>query len=163
MSIRLPGELAGLLNELGYSWPESDEDQLIDAGRDWLRLAGVISELQEDIAATARQVVGDNTAQSIDAFLTQWQADDGSAATLARGDAGAIAVGGGLTVCAGVVLALKINVLVQLTVLAASIIQAIVTAVPTAGASLLEIPVVKQLTGVAINFLIEQATDAVLG
>jgi len=163
VSIRLPGELAGLLNDLGYAWPETDEEQLIDLGQDWLRLAAIIGELQEDIAATARQVVNDNTARSIDGFLALWQAEDGSAAALARGNIGAIAVGGGLTVCAGVVLALKVNVLIQLTVLAAAIVQAIATAAPTAGVSLLEIPVVKQLTGVAINFLVDQATEAVLG
>jgi hypothetical protein len=163
MSIQLPGELARLLQELGYAWPESDESQLIDLGQDWLRLASVIGELHEDITITARQVSGDNTAQAVDAFLRQWQAADGGSATLARGNGGAIAVGGGLTICAGVVLALKVNVLIQLTLLAAQIIQAIATAAPTLGASLLEIPVFKQLTNVAIDFLVGQATEAVLG
>ncbi|MEU4561123.1 hypothetical protein AB0F72_22300 [Actinoplanes sp. NPDC023936] len=163
MSIQLPGELSALLQELGYSWPESDESQLLDLGQEWLRLANVIDELHEDVVAAARQVANGNTARAVDAFLTQWQAEDSGAAALTRGSAGAIAIGGGLTVCAGVVLALKINVLVQLTLLAAQIIQAIATAVPTAGASLLEIPIFKQLTNTAIDFLVSQATEVILG
>ncbi|WP_328470039.1 hypothetical protein OHA21_03470 [Actinoplanes sp. NBC_00393] len=163
MSIQLPGELAKLLNELGYSWPESDEDQLMSLGQEWTRLATLIDDLHQDATAIARQVANDHTAKSIEAFLNSWQADDSGAAVLARGSAGATAVAGGLTVCAGVVLALKINVIVQLTLLAAQIIQAIATAAPTLGASLLEIPVFKQLTNVAINFLVNQATEAVLG
>ena len=163
MSIQLPGELSALLDELGYSWPETDEDQLMSLGQEWLHLAGLINDLHQDVSAVARRIANDHTSQSIEAFLASWQAEDSGAATLARGGTGAIAIGGTLTVCAGVVLALKINVIVQLTLLAAQIIQAIATAVPTLGASLLEIPVFKQLTSAAVNFLVDRATEAVLG
>src|SRR5688572_29231731 len=141
MSIQLPGELTGLLNELGYSWPESDEEQMMSLGQDWLRFASALEDLHAEVTSVARQVAGDHTAQAVDAFLVTWNAEDGGAATLGRGSGGAGAIGSGLTICAGVVLALKINVLVQLTVLAAQIIQAIATAGPTFGVSLLEIPV----------------------
>ena len=66
-------------------------------------------------------------------------------------------------VCAGVVLALKINVIVQLTILLIEIIQAIATSVPTCGASLLEIPAFKKLTDMLINFLISKAMEVLLG
>jgi hypothetical protein len=61
------------------------------------------------------------------------------------------------------VLALKINVIVQLTILLIEIIQAIATAAPTFGASLLEIPVFKKITDMAINLIISQAMEAILG
>ena len=32
----IPPELAGLLNELGYLWPEVDEVKLIELGQHWL-------------------------------------------------------------------------------------------------------------------------------
>jgi hypothetical protein len=72
-------------------------------------------------------------------------------------------IGGALFVCAAVVLALKINVIVQLTILAIEILEAIVTAPETFGASLLEIPVFKKLTDMLINLLISQAMEVVLG
>lgn len=80
-----------------------------------------------------------------------------------RGAGSARAVGAALLVCAMAVLALKINVIVQLTLLAIAIVQAIATAGPTLGASLLEIPIFKKLIDVAIDFLIGQALEIVLG
>lgn len=71
-------------------------------------------------------------------------------------------IGIGLIVAAGVVLALKIQVIVQLVLLAIQIAQAIATAVATFGASLLEIPIFKMITGMIIDQLIGMATDAVL-
>ncbi|MEV6304808.1 hypothetical protein AB0M02_35725 [Actinoplanes sp. NPDC051861] len=163
MSLRLPGELVTLLNELGYAWPESDEEHLISLGRQWLDFANLIEDIRLDATVAARQMADDHTARAINEFLEAWQADDSGAAALTRGNAGAIAVGGGLTLCAGVVLAMKINVIVQLTLLAAQIIQAIATAAPTLGASLLEVPIFKQLTQAAINVLIDEAMEAVIG
>ena len=59
--------------------------------------------------------------------------------------------------------ALKINVIVQLTLLLVEIIEAIATTEVTFGASLLEIPAFKKLTDIAINFLMSQAMEVVLG
>ncbi|MEV4656932.1 hypothetical protein [Micromonospora sp. NPDC049301] len=36
MGIQIPGELSGLLNELGYLWPESDEERLFELGQAWI-------------------------------------------------------------------------------------------------------------------------------
>jgi hypothetical protein len=66
-------------------------------------------------------------------------------------------------ICSGVVLALKINVVVQLTLLAIEIAQAITTAVATFGASLLEIPIFKSITGLILEQLLAFATEAILG
>jgi len=82
---------------------------------------------------------------------------------LAEGITAAQAIGATLIVCAAAVLALKINVIVQLTILAVEILEAVLTAPETFGASLLEIPVFKKLTDMAINFLISQALEVVLG
>ena len=64
--------------------------------------------------------------------------------------------------CAGLVLTLKINVIIQLTILAAEIIEALATAPETFGGSLLEIPVFKKLTDMAINLLINEAMEVLL-
>jgi ABC-type lipoprotein release transport system permease subunit len=69
----------------------------------------------------------------------------------------------GLMIAAAVVLVLKIHVIVQLTMLAIEIAQAIATAGPTLGASPAEIPIFKELTGFVIDILIDQAIGALLG
>jgi hypothetical protein len=163
MSLQLPAELASLLGELGYTWPESDEERLMTLGQEWLAFAELVDDVLLEADIVARQVANDHTALSIDSFLAAWQAEESGASTLARGSAGAAAVGGGLTLCAGVVLALKVSVVIQLTLLAVQIIQAIATAAPTLGVSLIQVPVFKKLTGLAIDFVVNEATEAIIG
>jgi len=83
--------------------------------------------------------VTDNHGDAIETFRERWAAERAPSAVLRDGATGTQAVGAALLVCAGIVLALKICVIVQLTILAIEIIQAIATAEVTFGASLLEI------------------------
>jgi len=159
----IPGELANLLNELGYTWPKSDEEKLFELGQNWLSLAAEMQTVGQSADAAVQPVAAANQGEAIEAFLTAWRSDDAALSVLDSGVTGANVIGGALFVCAGVVLALKINVIVQLTILAIEIIQAIATAAPTFGASLLEIPVFKKLTDVVINLLIDQALGVILG
>jgi hypothetical protein len=163
MGIELPGELADLLNELGYIWPKADEQKLFALGQHWMGFASTLQGLHEDAGAAAQPVWSDNTAAGVDAFQQAWGQDTAGHAVLGRGQAGAQVIGGGLMVCAAAVLALKINVIVQLSLLVIEIIEAIATSEVTFGASLLEVPVFKKLTDMAINFLINQAMEVVLG
>ncbi|WP_246016987.1 hypothetical protein [Micromonospora pisi] len=159
----IPGELANLLNELGYTWPKSDEMKLFELGQNWLALASELQALGQSADAAVQPVAAANAGEAIDAFLAAWHGDDAAPSVLDSGVTGANVIGGALFVCAAVVLALKINVIVQLTLLAIAIIQAIATAAPTFGASLLEIPVFKRLTDIVINMLIDQALGVILG
>ncbi|MGK5742709.1 hypothetical protein [Micromonospora sp. URMC 103] len=163
MGLEIPGELADLLNELGYTWPKSDETQLFALGQQWIQFAGTLGEVGQEADAAVRSALTGNRGADIDAFQAKWSGDEAGRQVLAEGMTGAQAIGATLIVCAGIVLALKINVIVQLTILAVEILQAVLTAPETFGASLLEIPVFKKLTDMAINFLISQALEVVLG
>jgi len=163
MGIDIPGELADLLNELGYMWPKADETQLFDMGQQWMQWGEKLRPIVQEASTAANQVTSANKGDAVEAFGKAWGSDSAAARTLEQGAMGAYAIGGGLMVCAGVVLALKINVIVQLTILLVEIIQAIATAAVTFGASLLEIPVFKKLADIAINFLISKALEVVLG
>ncbi|RZT79054.1 hypothetical protein EV382_2250 [Micromonospora violae] len=162
MGIQIPGELSGLLNELGYIWPESDEERLFELGQAWIAFGAEV----DTVSAAAGQAtvrLSDNHGEALEAFRVQWAHTDSAPEVLHGICTGARAVGAALLVCAMAVLALKINVIVQLTLLAIAIVQAIATAGPTLGASLLEIPVFKKLIDIAIDFLIGQALEIVLG
>ncbi|MET8370776.1 hypothetical protein ABZU42_13745 [Micromonospora profundi] len=163
MGIQIPGELSGLLNELGYLWPESDEERLFELGQAWIAFGAEADAAVTDATAAVTTLLAGNDGNALEAFRGQWTDSDSAAAVLQDLGFGARAVGAALLVCALVVLALKINVIVQLTLLAISIAQAIATAAPTFGASLLEIPIFKKLVDIAIDFLIGQALEAVLG
>ena len=163
MGLNLPSEVSYLLNELGFIWPESDEEALFRLGRAWLDFAGTVGQLNADAAAAVARIAADNHGDAVQAFLADWRSEDAPPAVLDSGVQGAQVVGAALILCAVVVLALKINVIVQLVVLLVEIIQAIATAPETFGVSLLEIPVFKKITGMIINFLVGQAVEAVLG
>lgn len=163
MGIMLPGELAGLLNELGYTWPKSDETQLFELGQLWLELAGSLQRTAAEGAAAAQRLLDGNSGEAIAAFGKRWAAEGSAISVLHNGATGAQMVAATLFVCALIVLALKINVIVQLTILLVQIIQAIATAGPTFGGSLLEIPVFKKLTDVVLGILVDQAIGVVLG
>ncbi|MEV1319774.1 hypothetical protein AB0J14_27265 [Micromonospora arborensis] len=163
MGIDLPGELADLLNELGYTWPKADETQLFELAQEWIGLGDRLAPMAHEASGLVATLTAGNQGAAVEAFQAKWHADKSAANVLTRGATGATVLGGALLVCAAVVLALKINVIVQLTILLIQIIQAVATAAPTFGASLLEIPVFKKLTDILINILVDQAIGQILG
>ena len=162
MGLQLPGELRSLLSMLGYTWPEADEVKLLEMGNAWLRFASAHSGPLGEADAHAQRVWQANKGDDIEAFRTSWTADDSPNSNLRDFTTAANIIGAGLMICGGIVLALKINVIVQLTILAIGIAQAIATAGPTFGASLAEIPIFKEITGALIDLLIDQALQAIL-
>ncbi|RKR87025.1 hypothetical protein BDK92_1297 [Micromonospora pisi] len=163
MGLQLPGELADLLNELGYTWPKADETKMFELAQMWFGFADQVAPLPAQAHAAGQSVLAQNNGPATDAFAKLWTANSAAVPVLDNAVTGAQAIGAALIVCAAVVLALKISVIVQLTILLIQIIQAIATAAPTFGASLLEIPVFKKLADIAIDYLVGQALEALLG
>lgn len=162
MGLTLPGELASLLSMLGYEWPRSDETALFQLAGEWTGMADQISSSVAQLESAARLVLENNRGASISAFAGEWTDKESAARNIADAADPARVIGIGLMMAAGVVLALKIQVIIQLTLLAIQIAQAIATAPATFGASLLEIPIFKMITGMIIDQLIGMAVSAVL-
>ena len=162
MGLQLPGELVSLLGMLGYTWPEADEQKLFEMGQSWIGFAGRLPAPVGAADAHAQRVFTENSGQGIGAFQSFWTGSESPKSNLEDAETAAYLIGAGLFVCAGIVLALKINVIVQLVMLAIEIATAIAEAVATFGASLLEIPIFKEITGLLIDQLINLAIEAVL-
>ncbi|MFD0687859.1 WXG100-like domain-containing protein [Actinomadura fibrosa] len=162
MGLQLPGELRSLLSMLGYTWPEADETKLLDMGQAWLRFAGTLGEPVADAHGHAQQVWTGVQADGVTAFQREWTDREAPHANLEDARTAGQLIGAGLMVCAAIVLALKINTIVQLAILAAEIAQAIATAPATFGASLAEIPIFKEITGLIVDQLIDLALNAIL-
>jgi hypothetical protein len=161
--LQLPAELATLLNDVGYIWPNCDETGLIELGQKWITLGDSLRDLGQQARTAVGTAVSNNSGMAIDAFQAKWNSGKSAPTVLDQAAGGAPVVGAVLFVCAGVVLALKIVVIVQLTILLIDIITAIAEAPETFGGSLLQVPVVKKLCGMAINFAINEALSMVLG
>jgi hypothetical protein len=162
MGLQLPAELTSVLGMLGFTWPEADEEQLFTLAQTWMDASGAIGAHVADADGAAGLVWQGNYGDTITAFQDAWHAEDSPTKRLASAATGAQVIGAGLMVCAGIVLALKINVIVQLTILAIQIAQAVATAVATFGASLLEIPIFKVLTQLVLDQLLGFAIESVL-
>jgi hypothetical protein len=158
----LPPELSGLLNTLGFNWPESDEGKLFDLGGHWSALADRLGPAAAAADGHAQQALTANSGTAMDRFKEFWTDGEAPKQNLDDGATASSLVGVGLHVCAGVVVALKIAVVVQLAMLAVEIAQAIATAVPTFGASLLEIPIFKEITSLLLDQAIDLAISQVL-
>ncbi|PRY59040.1 hypothetical protein [Glycomyces artemisiae] len=162
MGMQLPSELISIMGALGYEWPESDEEKIFNTAGEWTGMADRIAGRVESLNNAARTLVENNSGAEIDAFKEEW--DDKESAVRNIADAGdpANLINIGLTIAAGIVLALKIQVIVQLAILAFQIAQAIATAAITFGASLLQIPIFKTITGLILDQLMGVAINAVM-
>jgi hypothetical protein len=163
VGLRLPGDVEWLLNEMNYFWPEVDEDKLADLGRHWSEYGGKLQTISGAAQAAATEVWTGNQGPAVEAFKARWEHEKSPAAVLRDGATAALAMGAVLQLCAVVVLALKIHVLVQLYLLLADIIEAIALGPETFGVSLLQIPVVKEIIGRIIGLLINMTIDSLLG
>jgi hypothetical protein len=162
VGLQLPGELVSLLGMLGYTWPEADEEKLFEMAQHWLELAGTVRTISTEAQGHGAAVVAANTSEAIAAFQGRWTGQDAPINNLTDGATAAQGVGLGLMVMAGVVLALKVNVIVQLVILAIQIAQAIATAAVTFGASLAQIPIFKMITSMILDQLFGLAMEALL-
>ena len=134
----LPGELERLLNDLGFNWPEIDEQRLFELGGSWSSYGTTLQQISADAQRAAEEVWSGNSGPAIEAFKARWEHEKSPAQILHKGATAGHALGAVLMVCAAVVLALKINVIVQLTILLMEILGAIIAtfAVYRAGESI---------------------------
>ncbi|MEV0675528.1 hypothetical protein AB0I60_03290 [Actinosynnema sp. NPDC050436] len=160
--LMLPPELAGLLNTLGFTWPEGDEGKIFDLAGEWIAFGDRLSGSVGEAHGHAEAVWSQNSAGAVEKFRAFWDGGDAPKQNLDDGATAAAMVGAGLYVCAGALIALKVAAIAQLVALAIEIAQAIATAVVTFGASLLEIPIFRQITKLLLDQALDLAINAVL-
>ncbi|MGD7789595.1 hypothetical protein ACQCX2_14860 [Propionibacteriaceae bacterium Y1700] len=163
MAVMLPPEVSGLLHLLGYEWPEGNEDRVMEMAAGWQSFAAALDQ-QVSLGEQARQhVVGANEGPAIEAFGAAFAEVDAASTVTQDLGSGSATIGSCLYVMAAAIVTLKVVVVIQLALLAISIAQAIAAAVPTAGASLTLVPLMKIATQLALNVAINQAVNAVMG
>ncbi|MGN9812318.1 hypothetical protein ACTMSW_23550 [Micromonospora sp. BQ11] len=162
MGLQLPGELVTVLGMIGYDWPRSDETALFEMGQRWLEFSGTMQALTAQAQQVAAQVTAGNAGADIDAFQGYWTEHDGPIPVLEDGALAAVLAGTGLMITGAIVLALKIQVIVQLAILAIQIAQAVATAAVSFGATLAEIPIFQMITREIVGLLIDQVVTMLL-
>jgi hypothetical protein len=160
--MQLPGEVRDFLNIVGFTWPAADETKLLELGQIWTSLSGRIDSHVADAQFAAAAVWSGNTAPMVDSFQAKWTGDSSPANRITDGATGADIIGAGVMVCAGIVLALKINVIVQVTIAIISIASAIAAAFVTFGASAAVVPLIREACKRLLDYLLGEAVAKVI-
>ncbi|MEU2793530.1 PE-PGRS family protein [Streptomyces sp. NPDC007100] len=125
-----------MLDLLGYSWPEADEDKLAECGQAWLEFAVQVGLTDGRGGAAAGEVVSVSSGDAVGRFAEAWgDFSGGPGSYFADAQIAANVVGIAFEVAAAAVLLAKVEVIVQLVVLAVELIAAQAAAPFTLGLS----------------------------
>ncbi|GGX51725.1 PE-PGRS family protein [Streptomyces chartreusis] len=78
MSLTLPGELVWVLDLLGYSWPEADEEALHQVAETWRAFGAELEKIEAQGEGLARTVVASNFGTAMEGFSKDWGAYTGA-------------------------------------------------------------------------------------
>ncbi|MGW5471970.1 WXG100-like domain-containing protein [Streptomyces chartreusis] len=78
MSLTLPGELVWVLDLLGYSWPEADEEALHQVAETWRAFGAELEKIEAHGEGFARTVVAGNFGTAMEGFSKDWGAYTGA-------------------------------------------------------------------------------------
>jgi len=160
MSVELPGELAWVLNLLGFNWPNIDEDTLRAAAAADRRLAARAVAAQGHVGTATDVITGRNAGASIDAF----GAHAGKVSVhLGRLRQVYDVLADALDAIAAVVEGAKIAVVAQLAALAAEIAAAAAASIFTFGLSDAAGLAATALTRITVEQLLDELERAVIG
>ncbi len=181
MAIELPDEVATLLNFIGIRWPAVNEDKVREFGEHIKEFAKGLEEVHADSTATIHQLGGAYEGATYEALVAKWALmSDKHFNEVVQA---AHVVAQAMDIAADAIVAMKLEALGELIVLAATFVAAQAAAVATAGlaevgaiaaqqaarklmsylAHQLEEYIVAQVVEAALNPLIEVVAEAVSG
>ena len=164
MTIQLPGELVWALQQLGFDWPDSDEDKLAQMGQAWTAFATTLNGLVADAEKYARAVWTDNNGLPITAFQQSWSGPQGPMTNLRDGAEAAAAIGAALNAAAAIVVALKLKIIAEVAMFArVCAIAAAAAKTPwTAVGAVAAVVIARIAATMAINAAMQLAMEALL-
>ncbi|MFZ3560214.1 MULTISPECIES: PE-PGRS family protein [unclassified Streptomyces] len=170
MALTLPDEVAWVLDLLGYSWPDADEDKIHEAAEAWRQFATAVRDTQNGGTSAASAVLGSNSGDAAQGFEDAWKKfSGGGGGYLDDAAMAAEILAFALDAVALIVVASKIAVIAQLIALAFEIAAAQAAAPVTfglseigaAGATQATRLIVRRILDELKQKLIQQVTQAV--
>jgi hypothetical protein len=138
MSLTLPSELVWVLDLLGYTWPEVDEEALHQVAETWRSFGEELEEIQVKGEGLARTVFASNAGPAVEGFGKTWGAYTGANGEdryLPDAKTACEVIAFAFDAAAMAVLTAKLAVIAQLVALAVEIIAAQAAAPFTFGLS----------------------------
>ncbi|MEU5212037.1 PE-PGRS family protein [Streptomyces sp. NPDC020742] len=166
MSLTLPSEVAWVLDLLGYSWPDADEDKLHECAQAWRNFAESVNQASNKGSSAASEVVAANSGEAVEGFTHEWGSFSGSGGDgdnyLRDAAAAAEVIAVAFDAAAIAVLAGKVAVIVQLVMLAAELIAAQAAAPFTLGLSELGAAGATQATRLIVRQILDKIKREVM-
>ena len=161
MGMMLPNELIWVMDKMGLEWPDIDEDEVRKAA-DLVR--GYRDDMEGLIQSADRRINGDIAAamrgQTRAAHVTAWNRNRSENVQQLLDVLGPAA--SGIDIAADIVLALKVKVIVDITVTLAQLIPLLAAGPFGAGGAALLILARKKLFSMAMEATLEQVINQVL-
>ncbi|MFF3908450.1 PE-PGRS family protein [Streptomyces sp. NPDC001848] len=159
MSLTLPSELVWVLDLLGYSWPEADEEALHEVAEAWRSFGRQLEEIEAQGERFARTVVAVNVGTAVDGFSKAWGAYTGVGGEdryIPDAKTACEVIALAFDAAAVAVLTAKLAVIAQLVALALEIIAAQASAPFTFGLSEIGALGATQATRVIVRELLDK-------
>lgn len=138
MSLTLPSELVWVLDLLGYSWPEADEEALHNVAEAWRAFGKDLDTIQTEGEGLARTILASNAGTAVEKFSHDWGAytgTNGQDSYIPDAKTACEVIALAFDAAAIAVLTAKLSVIAQLIALACEIIAAQAAAPFTFGLS----------------------------
>ncbi|MFD8565978.1 PE-PGRS family protein [Streptomyces sp. NPDC059639] len=163
MALMLPSEIEWVLDLLGYSWPDANEDKIHEAAQAWREFAEAVRQAQGTGTGAAQTVFATNSGEAVESFGEAWQKFSGAGGGYLDDAAQAAEIlAFALDAVALVVVGSKIAVIAQLIALAIEIAAAQAAAPFTLGLSEIGAAGATQATRLIVRRLLDELKQLVI-
>ncbi|GAA0691859.1 hypothetical protein GCM10010193_53020 [Kitasatospora atroaurantiaca] len=161
MAIELPGEVVSLLSFIGINWPTVNEDAVREFASHVREFAENVDSAHADSTATVQRLGEAYEGASYQALLAKWaQLSDSHMNELVQA---CHVVATALDVSADVIVAMKVETIAELVVLAAAFVADQAAAVATFGLAEAAVIAIEEAAKRLINYLEQQLEQYIIG
>ncbi|MFD5559082.1 WXG100-like domain-containing protein [Kitasatospora griseola] len=160
MAIELPGEVVEFLSFIGINWPTVNEDKVREFGAHVREFAQNVESVHQQSTSTVQQLGQAYQGASYEALLSKWAAL--SESHLNELVQACHVVADALDIAADVIVAMKIETIGELVVLAAAFIADQAAAVATLGAAEAAVILIEEAAKRLINYLEQQLEQYII-
>lgn len=159
MSVMLPNDLVWVLNAIGVTWPNIDEDQLRDAGTKFRQISTELTGHKAGAESDVERMLHLNSGESQRVFEALWtKVVKGHMSEL---EEGLNVLATAMDVCAGIVEAMKIAAIAELAAFVVETAADAAAAVATFGLAAGAEIALDELTERIVNGIIQQAIQQI--
>ncbi|MFI2184985.1 WXG100 family type VII secretion target [Streptomyces sioyaensis] len=161
MAIELPGQVVSFLQFIGVNWPDINEDKVREFGSHVRDFAQKVDDTHKDSTATIKQLSDVYQGASYEALLAKWgQMSDSHMTELVNA---CHAVADALDIAADTIVAMKLEAIAELTVLAITFIADQAAAVATLGIAEAAEALVIEAAEKLMDYLVQQLEQYIIG